>query len=91
MDETQEIRSLGEGRYTFLIGRQRYTLNSPLEEECFVRVVSAIQELVDSFPPKLTQEDRLFLALMSMSHKIDDIHNRIDKLLDANAGARKED
>ncbi len=78
MDEAPEIRNLGEGKYSFLVGRQRYTLTTALDEERFVRIVSAIQELVSSFPPTLSQEERLFLALMSFSHELDDIKCRID-------------
>ncbi len=80
MDEAPEIRNLGEGKYSFLVGRQRYTLTTALDEERFVRIVSAIQELVSSFPPTLSQEERLFLALMSYSHELDDIKCRIDSL-----------
>ena len=80
MDEAPEIRNLGEGKYSFLVGRQRYTLTTALDEERFVRIVSAIQELVSSFPPTLSQEERLFLALMSFSHELDDIKCRIDSL-----------
>lgn len=80
MDEAPEIRNLGEGKYSFLVGRQRYTLTTALGEERFVRIVSAIQELVSSFPPTLSQEERLFLALMSFSHELDDIKSRIDSV-----------
>jgi hypothetical protein len=80
MDEAPEIRNLGEGKYSFLVGRQRYTLTTALDEERFVRIVSSIQELVSSFPPTLSQEERLFLALMSYSHELDDIKCRIDSL-----------
>ncbi len=77
MYEALEIRSFGEGKYSFLVGRQRYTLTTPLDEERFVRIVSAIQELVASFPPALTQEERLLLALMAFSHELDDIKCRL--------------
>ena len=80
MDEAPEIRNLGEGKYSFLVGRQRYTLITALDQERFVRIVSAIQELVSSFPPTLSQEERLFLALMSFSHELDDIKCRIDSV-----------
>lgn len=80
MDEAPEIRNLGEGKYSFLVGRQRYTLTTALDEERFVRIVSAIQELVSSFPAALSQDERLFLALMSFSHELDDIKCRIDSV-----------
>lgn len=80
MDEAPEIRNLGEGKYSFLVGRQRYTLTTALDEERFVRIVSVIQELVSSFPPTLSQEERLFLALMSFAHELDDIKCKIDSI-----------
>ena len=63
MDEAPEIRNLGDGKYSFLVGRQRYTLTTPLDEERFVRIVTAIRDLVASFPPTLSRE-RLLLALI---------------------------
>lgn len=80
MDEAPEIRNLGEGRYSFLVGRQRYTLTTALDEERFVRIVTAIRDLVASFPPTLSQEERLLLALMSFSHELDDIKCRIESI-----------
>lgn len=80
MDEAPEIKNLGEGKYSFLVGRQRYTLNTALDDKRFVRIVSAIQELVSSFPPTFSQDERLFLALMSFSHELDDIKCRIDSV-----------
>lgn len=80
MDEAPGIRNLGEGKYSFIIGRQRYTLTTALDEERFVRIVSAIQELVSSFPTALSQDERLLLALMSFSHELDDIKCRIDSV-----------
>lgn len=83
MDEAPEIRNLGEGKYSFLVGRQRYTLTTPLEEERFARIVSVIQELVSSFPSSLSQEERLFLALMSFSHQLDDLTVRVESMTEA--------
>lgn len=81
MDETPEIRKLGDGRYSFVVGRERYTLGTSLDEECFLRVVRTAQEAVKDFPPTLKQEDRLFLALLSLANKTDEIGGRIDALL----------
>jgi len=81
VDEIPEIRSIGDGKYSFLIGRQRYTLTTPLDEECFVRVVTTIQDIVKTLPPALTQDEKLFLALMSLSHKLEETQNKIVSLI----------
>ncbi|MDO5562501.1 MAG: hypothetical protein Q4F74_02705 [Synergistaceae bacterium] len=81
MEETPEIRKLEDGRYSFVVGRERYTLATSLDEESFFRVVKTAQEAVKDFPPTLKQEDRLFLALLALSNKIDEVACRIDDLL----------
>ncbi|MDO5115355.1 MAG: hypothetical protein Q4D58_04590 [Synergistaceae bacterium] len=80
MDEGSEIKSLGEGRYSFWIGRQRYTLSTKLEAARFCRVVDTVRELVDGFPSNLSQDERLVLALMAFSHKLDELGERVDEL-----------
>ena len=47
MDETHEIKSLGDGKYSFWIGRQRYTLTTKLEAARFFRIVESARELVE--------------------------------------------
>ncbi|MCE5202170.1 MAG: cell division protein ZapA [Synergistaceae bacterium] len=80
MDEAAGVRKLGDGKYTFIVGRQRYTLTTPLDEERFARVVFDVQAIVDSFPLNLSQEDRLFLALMSLSNQMDEVCCRLEML-----------
>lgn len=90
MDEAPEIRNLGQGKYSFLVGRQRYTLTTQLEEESFLRVVSTIQNLVNSFRPTLSQDERMFLALMSMSHQLDNVSSRITILTENLCGDKEK-
>ena len=80
MGEKPEILKLDEGKYSFFVGRQKYTLNTPIEEEQIYRVVSCIQELVAAFPGNLSQDERLFLALISLSLKLDEFGCRIKDL-----------
>ena len=75
MGEKPEILKLDEGKYSFFVGRQKYTLNTPIEEEQFYRVVSCIQELVAAFPGNLSQD-----ALISLSLKLDEFGCRIKDL-----------
>ena len=91
MGEMREIIKLDEGKYSFFVGREKYTLNTPLEEEEFRRVVSCVQELVATFPVNLSQDERLFLALISLSHKLDVLGCRVSLLAEKiDAGADKE-
>ena len=81
MDETSAITNLGDGKYSFFVGRQRYTLTTPLSEERFSRIVSAVQSLVSSFPQNLSQDVRLFLALMSLGNELDETQVRLESII----------
>ena len=82
MDETHEVKSLGDGKYSFWIGRQRYTLTTKLEAARFFRIVESARELVEAFPPNLSQDERLFLALMALSHQVEELSLRIGEISD---------
>lgn len=82
MNETPEVRCVGEGKYSFVVGRNRYTLISKLREDDFLRVVSTVQRLVSSFPAGMSQEERLFLSLMVAAYTLDDTQLRLAGLLD---------
>ena len=56
MDETREIKSLGDGKYSFWIGRQRYTLTTKLDAARFFRIVENAGALVEAFPQNLSQD-----------------------------------
>jgi hypothetical protein len=81
MSETPEIRNLGDGRYSFLVGRHLYSLTTQLDEESFRRVVEGVQNLVASFPPSLSQDERLFLSLMAMSHRFEELRKSIERVV----------
>ena len=82
MDETHEIKSLGDGKYSFWIGRQRYTLTTKLEAARFFRIVESAREMVESFPPNLSQDERLFLALMAFSHQVEELSRHVGEISD---------
>lgn len=82
MGDMSEIKKTEDGKYSFVVGRQRYTLSTPLEENFFCSIVRTVQDAVSSFSPQLTQEERLFLALMSISHKSNSIANKVEKLIE---------
>lgn len=82
MQEMSDIKKVSEGKYSFVVGRQRYTLSTPLEEAHFSRVVRTVQDVVSSFPPHLSQEERLFLGLMSLSHETATVVSKLEKLVD---------
>ncbi len=78
MDEFEEIVQIEPGRYSFFVGVHQYTLTSPMEKERLVRVISKVQQLVDTFPVSLTQDQRLFLALITTMNKMDRLELKID-------------
>ena len=94
MDETREIKSLGDGKYSFWIGRQRYTLTTKLDAARFFRIVENVTIAyamgVDGFPQNLSQDERLFLALMALSHQMEELSRRIDEI-SAEFGGRDSD
>lgn len=78
MDKFEEIRELEPGRYSFFIGVHQYTLSTPMDRERVVRVVSKIQNLVESFPAHLSQDQRFFLSLMTVVSKLDRLETKIN-------------
>ncbi len=81
MDGLSEIRNLGDGKYSFFVGRQRYTLTTRLDEERFFSVVRNVQSTVEQYPASLCQDERLFLALMSLSFNFEELHRKTETLL----------
>lgn len=82
-EETTGIRSLGEGRYNLRVGRQRYTIATKLSEERFVQLAESVQRLVDGFQSNLSQDERLFMAVMTLVLEADEIAARTEKLCDS--------
>lgn len=80
MDETSEIQSLGEGRYSFWVGRQKYTLTTKLKAESLKRDVGSARALVEMFPQNLSQDERLFLALMALTHQMQELGLRAEEM-----------
>jgi len=78
MDKFEEIRELEPGRYSFFVGVHQYTLSTPMERDRVVRVISKIQQLVDSFPAHMSQDQRFFLSLMTIVSKLDRLEVKID-------------
>ena len=90
MDDFNEIKSLGGGRFSFWAGRQKYTVTTKLEPERFRAVAESVGHLVASFPPNLSQDERLVLALMTLAFRVDEMGARLDKLCaDLSGGGEK--
>ena len=80
MDDFNEIKSLGGGRFSFWVGRQKYTLTTKLEPARFRVIAESVGRLVGSFPPNLSQDERLVLALMTLAFSIEELGERITHL-----------
>ena len=81
MDVLPEIKNWGEGKYSFFVGRQRYTLTTQLDEERVISVVKNVQAAVSQYPSSLCQDERLFLALMSLSFRLEELHRKTDAMV----------
>lgn len=90
MDKFEEIRETAPGRYSFFIGVHQYTLSTPMEKERVVRIVSKIQQLVDSFPAHMSQDQRFFLSLMTVVSKLDRLETKISDISSKIPGERKQ-
>ena len=85
-----EIKSLGDGRYSFWVGRQKYTLATKLEPARFCRIAEGVSSLVAGFPPNLSQDERLVLALMSLAFRLEDMGERVGGLCAEFGGEEKK-
>lgn len=81
MSDAPEVKSLGGGKYSFIVGKLPYTMTTQLEEDQFKRLVAHVQELVATFPPYLNQDERLIMALMSVSHQLESLEARVQKTI----------
>ncbi len=90
MDEFNEIKSLGDGRYSFWVGRQRYTLSTKLAPERFFRLAESVSALVAGFPPNLSQDERLVLALMALAFRLEEAGERAEGLCSEFGGGAKK-
>jgi len=81
MGDAPEIKHLGNGKYSFIVGKLPYTMTTQLEEDQFERLVSRVQSLVATFPPYLNQDERLIMALMSVSHRLENIETRVQQTI----------
>lgn len=82
MNKMDEVREIEHGKYTFFIGVHQYTLSTSIDKERFTRIIKKIQQLVDSFPQIMSQEDRLLLSLMTSVNELDKVESQISGLID---------
>lgn len=81
MADAPEIKNLGHGKYSFIIGRLPYTMTTLLPENDFLRLVENVRVLVAEYPPYLNQDERLIMALMSVSHRLEDLQSKLDAVI----------
>ncbi|MEG1641741.1 MAG: hypothetical protein RR272_01390 [Synergistaceae bacterium] len=81
MSDVSEIEQLKDGRYSFIVGDQRYTLSTPLPQETFSCIVRSVQSAVNELPSEITsQSDRLFLAFMNYVNATNQITEKLSDL-----------
>ena len=79
-ERPDEILSAGDGRYSFRVGRQRYSIATKLDEAHFKRVAERVRSMVEQFPQNFSQEEMLFLSLMAVSNEIVELEEKIEAL-----------
>lgn len=80
LEEGPEIQQLGSGRYAFWAGRHKYTISTTLDEQSFKRDVESVRALIDMFPQNLSQDERLFLSLMALTHQMQELGLRAEEI-----------
>lgn len=81
MTDVPEVKSLGNGKYSFIVGKLTYTMTTRLKEEDFTKLVADVRSLVAEYPPYLNQDERLIMALMSVFHRLDALQGSLDELI----------
>lgn len=81
LEESSEIQPLGDGRYAFWAGRHKYTIATSLDEKSFRRDVESVRALIDIFPQNLSQDERLFLSLMALTHQMQELGVRTEEMI----------
>lgn len=74
------VKNLGDGKFSFIVGKQSYTLLTSLDIVQLDRVVRCVQEVIGTLPKNLSQEEILFLALMSFANKLNEIDIKIAQI-----------
>lgn len=78
MTDVPEVKNLGNGKYSFIVGKHSYTMTTQLAEEDFKRLIASVQKIVAEYPPYLNQDERLIMSLMSVSHRLEQLQARLD-------------
>lgn len=81
MADAPIIKNLGRGKYSFIVGKLTYTMTTQLPEDDFKRLVENVRALVAEYPPYLNQDERLIMALMSISHKLEGLQDKLDAVI----------
>lgn len=81
MADAPEIKNLGHGKYSFIVGKLTYTMTTQLPERDFIRLIENVRALVAEYPPYLNQDERLIMALMSVSHRLAKLQEKLDEVV----------
>lgn len=88
MEEIQRINNLGGGKYSVLIGHKTYTVVTKLDEARFRRAAEIAISVSDGFPKNLSQDNILFLSLLSMAKGMEEISKKVDAIADKFSNAK---
>ncbi|MCX7827667.1 MAG: cell division protein ZapA [Thermanaerothrix sp.] len=71
-----------ERRLVLLVGKKSYPIVTSLEEEEVQRAASLVRSLVDSLDSSLSQDERLFLASMTLSSQLLRVQRDLEGLVE---------
>ncbi|EHM10189.1 hypothetical protein TheveDRAFT_1065 [Thermanaerovibrio velox DSM 12556] len=71
-----------ERRLVLLVGKKSYPIVTSLEEEEVQEAAGLVRSLVDSLDPSLSQDERLFLASMSLSSQLLKLLGDLERLVE---------
>ena len=90
MDELNEIKSLGDGRYSFWSGGRNIRSPRSSSRRASAAIAEGVSSLVAGFPPNLSQDERLVLALMSLAFRLEVLGERVGGLCAEFGGEEKK-
>jgi hypothetical protein len=71
-----------ERRLVLLVGKKSYPIVTSLEEEEIQKAAGLVRSLVDSLDPSLSQDEKLFLASMTLSSQLLKVQGDLERLVE---------
>lgn len=77
-------------RVSLLVGRKSYNILTSLEDDMLKDVYDVLHDAAAATDPAMDQDERLFLAGMSLANEIVTLHRHIEKMAAIIGGERRK-